>query len=96
MPLKPGGLGSASAPTTTDAFRASMAEEIEKAMNSLLEREGRPTLADDNTTETRDRRLMFAAIAQGVCEHLQKQQSAFKVTGVAGATIEIAVDRSQS
>jgi hypothetical protein len=96
MPLKPGGLGSAGAPTTPDAFRASMAEEIEKAMNSLLEREGRPTLADDNTTETRDRRLMFAAIAQGVCEHLQKQQSAFKVIGVPGATIEIAVDRSQS
>jgi hypothetical protein len=39
---------------------------------------------------------MIAAIAQGVCEHLAKQQSAFVVKGAAGATIEIAVDRSES
>jgi hypothetical protein len=96
MALKPGGLGSASAPSTPDAFRNSMAEEIEKAMNSLLQREGKPGLADDNTPESRDRRMIFAAIAQGVCEHLQKQHSAFTVKGVAGATIEIGVDRSQS
>jgi hypothetical protein len=96
MPLKPGGLGSASAPSTPSAFQNSMAQEIERAMNSLLQREGKPTLADDNTPETRDRRLMFAAIAQGVCEHLQKEQSALVVKGVAGATIEVAVDRSQS
>jgi hypothetical protein len=96
MALKPGGLGSASTPYTPSAFQNSMAQEIEKAMNSLLQREGKPTLADDNAPETRDRRLMFAAIAEGVCEHLAKQQSSFTVKGVAGATIEIAVDRSQS
>ena len=96
MPLKPGGLGSASAPSTPSAFQSSMAQEIEKAMNGLLQREGKPTLADDNSPETRDRRMIFAAIAQGVCEHLAKQQTAFVVKGVTGARIEIAVDRSQS
>lgn len=96
MALKPGGLGSTSAQSTPSAFQNSMAQEIEKAMNSLLQREGKPTLADDNTPETRDRRMVFAAIAQGVCEHLSKQQTSFTVKGVTGATIEIAVDRSQS
>jgi len=96
MSLKPGGLGSPAAQETPQAFRSSMAEEIEKAFNSLLQREGRPTFSDDNTAESRDRRLLFAAIAQGVCEHLQKQQGSFTVKGVAGATIEIAVDRSES
>jgi hypothetical protein len=96
MPLKPGGLGSASAPSTPSAFQNSMAQEIERALSRLLQREGKPGLADDNSPETRDRRVMIAAIAQGVCEHLAKQQSAFVVKGVAGATIEIAVDRSDS
>jgi hypothetical protein len=96
MALKPGGLGSASDPSTPAAFRGSMAEAIDLAMSRLLQAEGRPGLADDNSPETRDRRILFAAIAQGVCAHLREQQSAFVVEGVAGATIEIAVDTSGS
>lgn len=96
MSLKPGGLGNSSSTTTPTAWRGSMAEEIETALNALLQREGKPSLPDDNTPETRDRRMVFAAIAQGVCEHLAKQQSALVVKGIGGATIEIQVDRSQS
>jgi hypothetical protein len=96
--LKAGGLG----PNLPDdvkpaAFSASMAEAIEDALNTLLVGEGRDSLlTNDNSAETRDRRLLFCAIAQGVVNYLHDNDDAFRVnlvfdgTGhVTSASIEI-------
>ncbi len=96
--LKAGGLG----PNLPDnvkpaAFSASMAEAMESALNSLLVSEGRDSLlTNDNSAETRDRRLLFCAIAQGVVDYLHDNDDAFRVhlqfdgSGhVTAATIEI-------
>lgn len=67
--LKPGG----QAPN----FAGSMAEAMEKALNDLLITEGRLPVPDDNSTETRDRRVLFLAIAQGIVNHLVTNQDSF-------------------
>lgn len=69
--LKPGG----QAPN----FAGSMAEDMEKALNDLLATEGRPTVPVDNSAETRDRRVLFLAIAQGIVNHLVANQDAFVI-----------------
>ena len=68
--LKPGGLGSAAAVGTPGEFANSMAKAMEDALNALLASEGKPTVPTDNSPETRDRRIMFLAIARGVVDHL--------------------------
>jgi hypothetical protein len=77
--LKPGGLGAASDPGNPAAFVGSMAEAIESALNALLTAEGRPALPIDNSAESRDRRMLFVAIAQGVVSHLAAHQGALVV-----------------
>lgn len=67
-----------------EAFRDSMAEAIEDAVWQLLSDErdwvgGQPFEKEDNSRETRDRRLIFVAIAQGVVNHLEERQDAFNV-----------------
>ena len=96
--LKAGAMGSATPANVKPApFATSMAEAIENALNTLLVNEGRDALlVDDNSAETRDRRLLFCAIAQGVVNYLHDNDDAFRVHlqfdglgGVIGATIEI-------
>jgi len=55
-------------------FAGSMADEIEKAFN----RHG-PPLPTTDSQETRDRRRLFVAIAEGVIRHLDANESAFRV-----------------
>lgn len=82
--LKPGGLGSPSVVGTPSEFANSMAAAMETALNQLLADEGKPQVPTDNSPETRDRRIMFVAIAQGVVEHLVENQDAFKVRDAVG------------
>jgi hypothetical protein len=77
--LKPGALGAASDPGNPAAFAGSMAAAIESALNALLLAEGRPALPIDNSAETRDRRMLFVAIAQGVVNHLAAHHGAFVI-----------------
>ena len=77
--LKPGGLGSAAVIGTPSEFAGSMAQAMETALNDLLSEEGRPQVPTDNSAETRDRRTMFLAIAQGVVNHLAAHPDAFEV-----------------
>jgi hypothetical protein len=94
--LKPGRMGSANDAGVPLPFQNSMAAAIEAALNTLLPAEGRDTLiVNDNSPETRDRRVAFCAIAQGVVNHLRDNADAFKVTlhftngEVTSATISI-------
>jgi hypothetical protein len=78
--LKPGGMGLSTEVGMPAAFQSSMAAAIEAALNNLLPGEGRDTLpVNDNSPETRDRRLFFCAVAQGVVNHLRNNADAFKV-----------------
>ncbi|HEY5955636.1 MAG TPA: hypothetical protein VIV60_03740 [Polyangiaceae bacterium] len=78
--LKPGGLGDADDPSDfPNAFANSMAKAMEDALNDLLDDEDKPTLPTDNSPETRDRRLMFVAIARGIVNHLVANEAAFTI-----------------
>ncbi|MEJ2541222.1 MAG: hypothetical protein P8188_14850 [Gemmatimonadota bacterium] len=86
--LKAGGLGSKS--DTSDvpgAFSDSMAKAMEDALNLLLSAEGRARVPVDNTPESRDRRMMFVAIARGVVNHLVANADAFDVKRNDGTTV---------
>jgi hypothetical protein len=76
--LKPGQLGDPTATAKPAAFTGSMAEAIENALNALLPAD-RQFDASVNTAEARDRRILFVAIAQGVCGHLQANAAAIEV-----------------
>jgi hypothetical protein len=56
-----------------------MAQEMENALNEVLTNEGKPTVPTDNSAETRDRRIMFVAIARGVVRHLVENEDAFTI-----------------
>jgi len=77
--LKPGLMGSANDTSTPDAFAHSMAANIEAAFSELLQDAGLPALTDDNSKESRDRRRLFVAIAQGVVRHLVQHQDSFTI-----------------
>ena len=77
--LKAGGLGSAATVGIPAEFANSMAQAMENALNDLLQQEGRDPLTTANTTATRDRRMMFVAIARGVVNHLVANADAFRV-----------------
>jgi hypothetical protein len=78
--LKAGGLGVKSDTSAVpSAFASSMAKAMEDALNTLLDAEGHPRVPVDNTPESRDRRLMFVAIAQGVVNHLVANEDAFRI-----------------
>ena len=73
-----GGKGNES--VTPSAFADSMAAKIEEELSALLVGEGRDPLdLNDNSSETRDRRVLFVAIAKGVIKHLVANQDAFRV-----------------
>jgi hypothetical protein len=78
--IKPGEMGSPDDETTTPPeFKGSMAAAIENALNTILIGEGKDALSDDNTPDTRDRRMLFVAIAQGVVRHLSNHLGAFDI-----------------
>lgn len=85
--LKPGGLGAASVIGTPAEFADSMAAAMEAALNNLLVQEQKPPVPTDNSAETRDRRTMFLAIAQGIVNHLVANQDAFVITNASGTVI---------
>ena len=86
--LKAGGLGSAGFVGIPTEFANSMAQQMEDALNDLLQQEGRDPLTTDNTTATRDRRMMFVAIARGVVNHLVDNAAAFRVEHDDGTPID--------
>jgi hypothetical protein len=94
-PLKPGSMGSPTHTGTPSEFANSMAAAIEGELNSLLQAEGLPMLALDNSTETRDRRRLFVAIARGVLRHLDERRTAITVEDSDGVTSspEFDIDR---
>ncbi len=68
-------------------FAGSMAAAMEAALNNLLDGVGRPRVPTDNSDETRDRRVMFLAIAQGIVNHLVANQDAFRIVDDDGDTL---------
>jgi hypothetical protein len=79
--LKAGNMGPrGNESVTPSAFVNSMAAKIEEELSALLVGEGRDALdLSDNSSETRDRRVLFVAIAKGIIEHLVANQDAFKI-----------------
>jgi hypothetical protein len=69
-------------------FANSMAAAMEAALNLLLDQVGRPRVPTDNSEETRDRRVMFLAIAQGIVDHLVANQDAFRIVNDDGDTLD--------
>ncbi len=67
-------------PGTNADFASSMALAMEEAFNKLLQADGKtPLPIDPSKDETRDRRRLFAAIAQGVVKHLRDNPDAFQI-----------------
>jgi hypothetical protein len=90
--LKPGGPGSPVNPDVTPPeFVGSMAQAIETALNNLLPGEDRPQVPTDNSPETRDRRTMFLAIAQGIVNHLVENQAAFEIQDNLGNPLPVKI-----
>ena len=96
--LFPGGMGERGDDASVFAeFEGSMAQAIERALNDLLIDEGREPLSTENTTATRDRRLLFVAIAQGVVNHLVDNSNAFRIEDNDGDTLNnhnVVIDRT--
>lgn len=94
--LKAGGMGHPSEAGKPGDFANSLAEAIEDAFNTILNGEGKPTFdVNDNSRATRDRRMLFVAIAQGVVNHLYAHQAAWEIWDggtQTSAAIEIQVD----
>jgi hypothetical protein len=65
---------------TQAAFAGSMAEAMEKAMDTLIQSEGKPGLPMADTVERKDRRRLFIAIAAGVINHLAARDGSIEVT----------------
>jgi hypothetical protein len=62
------------------AFTDSMAQEIEKALNTLMTNDGLPALSMDPADQSvRDRRRLIVAIARGVVKHLADNPGAFVI-----------------
>lgn len=62
------------------AFANSLASLIESELNSILGGEGRDQFdANDNSSDARDRRMLFVAIAQGIVQHLVANPDAFRL-----------------
>ena len=81
--LKAGGLGTSipdgGGEGIPPEFAGSLAKAMEDALNQLLQEEDKPQVPTENTTETRDRRIMFIAIARGIVEHLTDNEAAFTI-----------------
>ena len=78
-------------------FEATMASAIENALVELLQQDGMNSFAvETNSRESRDRRRLLIAIAQGVIRHLVDNTDAFQVTGTdsnGGTDLGVALDQ---
>jgi hypothetical protein len=72
---------------TQEQFAGSMAAAMEEALNALLVAEGRPPVSTDPSAETRDRRVLFLAVAQGIVRHLGDNQAAFVAVDDGGVAL---------
>ncbi len=90
--LKPGNLGDPSDGAIPPAFADSMAAAMESALNVLLTSEGHDPVPVDNTPESRDRRTMFIAIAQGIVSHLVAKQAAFVIKDSLNNTVGLHIE----
>lgn len=79
--IKPGAMGSKADPTTKPPeFAGSMAEAMENAFNDALSVDGIRTFkVDTNSSEARDRRRMFVAIATGMVQYLKHNMGALEI-----------------
>ncbi len=79
--IKPGNMGSPTDPDTVPPeFAGSMAAAIEEAFYNILSAENKITFDRyDNSRESRDRRMLFVAIAQGVMSYLNANQAAIQI-----------------
>lgn len=86
MVFKPGLMGSSGDPANVPAgFAGSMAAYIEAALDLVLQAEGLPKLViDSNTSDVRDRRMLFVAIAQGVSAYLADNPTVFTPPNTVG------------
>ena len=80
--LRPGGMGLREADggpaTKPSEFAGSLAEAIENALNALLVADDMDQLpVNNNLPETRDRRRLFVAIAQGLANYLDGREVEF-------------------
>jgi hypothetical protein len=90
-------MGSKSAGGDPTEFKNSLAESIEKALNTLLGKDALEKLpVNNNTDDTRNHRRLMVAIAQGVIRHLMDNAAAFEIVDAAdnptGEKIRIHVD----
>ena len=89
--IKPGNFKELSDEGNEDyaGFEGSMAHEIEKQLNQLLDRDHLPTLPTDpdEDKEVRDRRRLFVAIARGVVKHLKDEREAIRIEVPVGAGV---------
>lgn len=76
--FNPGGLGDKTDPGTPDAFAGSLAAAIDKTLHDLIQQDtGKdPYPLDGNSPDTRARRALCVAIAQGVLQHLHDNVAA--------------------
>jgi hypothetical protein len=73
-------MGSSGEVGMPSAFASSLASQIESELNSILAGEGRDAFeTNDNSSDARDRRMLFVAIAQGVVKHLVANPEAFRL-----------------
>jgi hypothetical protein len=88
MGIKLGRMGSAAGATTPAEFADSMAAEIERQLVAIMRAEGHVApKTNDNSRETRDRRMLFVAIARGIMTHLDQQRAAIDVEVRPGETV---------
>ena len=75
--IKPGAMGLIGGGGMPSAFSDSMAARIESELNLILPFEGYDTFETGvNSTEARDRRMLFVAIAQGIVKHIADNKAA--------------------
>jgi hypothetical protein len=98
--LKPGHF--TSRPEGTDSYDysgwiGSMAEEMEAALDDLLDLDGLPGLKHGTSdAEVRDRRRFFVAIARGVVLHLLKNEGAFSVPHTSADPLSVNINTEES
>ena len=99
--IKPGGMGDKSDPQNArpGAFFNSMADAMDTAFHNLLSAEPMKTFdLETNSTEARDRRRLFVAIAQGIVRHLKDNAGALVIkdslNDPVGLHIDIQVDNT--
>jgi hypothetical protein len=74
-------MGSKADPNTKPPeFAGSMAEAMENALNAALSGDSMKTFkVDTNSTEARDRRRMFVAIATGMVQYLKNNMDGLQI-----------------